>query len=444
MSGYVNENESSEEFNVDITRVVHSFSKILKRQWFLLLIAAALGGAIGGFISTSRYEPYYQSSATYSIYLGDTAVLNYNASTQLSATFPYILQAGELTARIREDLGVSSIPGSVTATAIEGANLLTIYAYSSSPEWAYKILESTVKVYPELLEYVVGPTELTLIIPPQLPTEPYNDPHVARSVMVGVAAGCALVLIYMAVVAIFTNTILHTTELRELLNQAPATAVPSIKNSGRDDGFLLIKDSSVNRRFYESISQLRNLVTHKAKRDNIKSILITSTMPGEGKTTISTNLALSLAHHSYKVLLIDLDLRNPSVFEHLGLECVTPFSDVIRGKAKFADAVIMENQYLTVVGDRDYNADAPELIQSPTLGKFIAAAAEKYDFVIIDTAPCNLAVDAITVADSVDGMIYVVKQDYVITNAIKDTLGRFREGRARIVAGVLNEAKSKI
>src|SRR5699024_5098088 len=127
--------------------------------------------------------PMYRSEASFTVMTGGnednvgTGSYNfyYDSSTagQLAKTFPYILSSSLLTNAIKADLGVESINGSISAQAVSDSNLITMTVTSSDPKDAKEILESAIRVYPEVSRFVIGDTKFNMINVPAEPTEPY-------------------------------------------------------------------------------------------------------------------------------------------------------------------------------------------------------------------------------------------------------------------------------
>ena len=154
MAETTNENEK-----LDITAFVDAFLNSFKKLWIVVLILALAAGAISYFSTTGSYVPAYKAEATVAVYSSDDSTsIDSRSAQQLGTVFPYILTSGILKDVIMEDMGVSSLPGSIKVTNVEGTNLLTISVSSGNPELSYSTLLSLIKNYPKVAEYVVGYT----------------------------------------------------------------------------------------------------------------------------------------------------------------------------------------------------------------------------------------------------------------------------------------------
>ena len=144
--------------------------------------------------------------------------------------------------------------------------------------------------------------------------------------------------------------------------------------------------------------------------ENHKVIQITSPNPGDGKTTLAANLAVSIADSGKRVLLIDADFRRPKVHKYFGLDNAVGVSTVIAGEAEIPDAIrptAVENLSAMPCGPRPHNP--ADLLTSPRFKEMIDLVREQYDFVIVDTPPLLAVTDPSVVAPRVDGVLMVLR-----------------------------------
>ena len=192
MSGYEETVKEREDEEIDLGILFRNFFQGLLRFWWLIAILMLVGG-YGMYARATRfYTPRYRSTASFTVMTGDedsgeTYNLFYDVQSagQMARTFPYILGSDLLWDAMRADLGVETINGSVSAAAVSESNLIEMSAVSSSPQDARAVLESAIRVYPSVARFVIGPTKFNMIETPTVPTEPYNRPNCARSVVKG-------------------------------------------------------------------------------------------------------------------------------------------------------------------------------------------------------------------------------------------------------------------
>ena len=190
----------------------------------------------------------------------------------------------------------------------------------------------------------------------------------------------------------------------------------------------------------EQFRALRGRIDALASQRSIKTVAMTSAMPGEGKTTASVNLAvvtsLSLGR---KVLLIDCDLRRPKVHRALGLQPELGLAEVLSGECSLDDAIMrVEGVNLDVLAVRNRPSNPSELLGSRQMVELIERVSERYDRVVIDTPAALGLPDAKSVADLCDGIVMVVRADKTRQEDAQTVLEIL--DRSRILGLVLNGA----
>ena len=165
-------NHEQEVDMIDIKAFLLDFFHSFKRLWWLVLALIAAAMLLSYFRVSRSYSPSYVAEATVSVELvNGGSYANRNTAEQMGLIFPYILNSGVLSNVIAEDLQRSSVPGSIRAECIKGTNLLTISVSGYDPELSYNVLQSVLRNYPEVAQYVVGQTKLTVIDDRGIPTD---------------------------------------------------------------------------------------------------------------------------------------------------------------------------------------------------------------------------------------------------------------------------------
>ena len=216
------------------------------------------------------------------------------------------------------------------------------------------------------------------------------------------------------------------------LGMVPAFAVKDIMGSP-------LIGNGVPHEFGEAFRGIRTSVLFSSAEVGSKSIVVTSTGPGEGKSVISANLAMSLALAGQRVLLIDADMRRPKTHELFDVSLEPGLSNVIVGDAKASEAVkrtSTPNLWLLVAGKNPPNP--AELLGSGRFKDFLGSLAEHFDWIIIDSPPVMAVTDASVVAHSVTGVIFVVGSEMTNKGAAKAALEQLDFAKARYVGAILN------
>ncbi|MBR6702354.1 MAG: CpsD/CapB family tyrosine-protein kinase, partial [Clostridia bacterium] len=188
----------------------------------------------------------------------------------------------------------------------------------------------------------------------------------------------------------------------------------------------------------ESIRVFRNSFLNLAG-ENDRVIMATSTAPGEGKTTAIVNLALSLSEAGRKVLLVDADMRNPSVALTLRLD-----ADKLKpaGNDVYYRISELEGYGVSYLGFSDNKNLYWKIINVDYLKSVFDELRESYDFILVDTPPCGLVSDTLVIAEACDALLYVILQDTVRVNRIRDGIDSLSHTDIHILGAVMNGAQS--
>ena len=176
---------------------------------------------------------------------------------------------------------------------------------------------------------------------------------------------------------------------------------------------------------------------------DLKVICMTSSKQNEGKTTVLSNLGVSFAKIDKKVLLIDADLRNPSISKMFDTSNTQGLMDILLGKRNIQDCVKktkQENLYILTGGTIPPNP--AEVLSSKKMSEFIESIKDEYDYIFIDSPPVGVVSDASIISAYSDGVIFVVGANEVDSNLAKIAKERLDSVKANIVGVILNKFKT--
>lgn len=393
------------------------------------------------------YSPRYQASASFTVQVTNPLYAGqsyYNAAVaeQMAKTFPYILTSGVLSQEVKETLGISYMP-SVSASAMGNTNIFTLTVQSGDPELAYDVLHCVIDIYPSVAEFVVGPTNLVLFDESGVPTKPVNTLNFRSAVLMGVAMGVGLWLALCIFYWLTHRTVTNEEELGQLVNLPRLGVLPTVRGFGKEKGKCPILDESNDKfGFNESVRLLRVRVEKELAKNGGKVLLVTSTVANEGKTTVSINLATALARRGKRTLLVDCDLRNPSVAAAFGISGGMGLTDYLRGKCGLEEALQrmdVENLYAVFAGKSAANPE--ELLGRKNMLDFVKAARMTFDYVILDTPPCALMADASEIGALADCALLAVRQDFACRSQILEGIQLLLDSGKPIIGCVLNMTK---
>lgn len=193
--------------------------------------------------------------------------------------------------------------------------------------------------------------------------------------------------------------------------------------------------------FSEAYKSLRTNVDFMMSSKKSKVILVTSSIPHEGKTSVSINLAVSLAQTGKKVLLVDCDIRKPKVHAYLRIKHSSQLglSSVLSGECMADEAIgYVENLNLYVMLAGAGKEEATALFDSEKSANMIKELSERFDYVICDTAPVSIVTDAAIISRYSDGVLFVIRHNYTNRHQTKDALAILKAVEANVIGCVLN------
>ena len=185
----------------------------------------------------------------------------------------------------------------------------------------------------------------------------------------------------------------------------------------------------------EAYRTLRTNIQYSSFDKEIKSIVVTSSEPGEGKSTVAGNIALSFAQDDKSVILIDCDLRRPTVHKNFRLSNTIGLSEVLVGKVKVEDAIQTYNENLHVLTSGTIPPNPAEMLSSNVMTNLINALTQKYDMVIIDSAPLQAVTDA-----QILSTVFVVRAERTKIDSVKEAKNLLDKVNANILGTVLHVA----
>lgn len=308
-----------------------------------------------------------------------------------------------------------------------GTNLFTVSVSASDPQIAYDILQSAIENYPKVAEFVIGKIKIDILDESGIPKDTGRELAMRSAVKRGAFKGALLGLLLMGIYILTRRTVKSRKELKRALNLEDLGGVPYIyEKKRRKDKFLSsvsLMNERVPQRYLEAIRKLCIRMMNEMEQRDYKSILITSSIPGEGETTLSVNLAIAAAKAGKKVVLVDCDPRNPSVASAMNEKGTFPgLGAVLEGEVDPEDALTTVNvpggELLVLYGGVASSKDS-RLLGTKAMRSLIKRLGENADMVILDTAPSDFLADAPLLAKFVDAACYVVRYDYAKLRQIR-------------------------
>ena len=193
----------------------------------------------------------------------------------------------------------------------------------------------------------------------------------------------------------------------------------------------------------EAYRSLRTSIQYSSIDEELKTIVITSSVPGEGKSTVASNLAKSFSEMNQKVLLIDADLRKPTIHKKLSLSNQVGLSDLIVQKLPISDVIQVLGDDFHVMTSGKIPPNPAELVGSEAMTQLLMHLKEVYDYIIVDTPPLLSVTDPQLLALKADGTLLVVRQGIARHKFVLNAYKELEKVQARVIGTVLNDCEQK-
>lgn len=443
---YSDREYDQDQDKLDIVEALLDFVYAVKKLWWLVLILVVAFAGKEALSTTISHVESYTAEATVSV-----ASSTGSTAEELGKLFPYMQQNGMLEDVLLEVLETETIQGTISMEADEDTDFLTISVSSSDPEMAYEILKSVIETYPQVVEFVIGNTKLTILDESGVPEAVEKSEIYRGSIANGASQGAMIGFGILVIYAFTRRTVKSKKQLKRQINLMDCGSLPYIpvkkrKNAARHNEINLLEER-ISPGYVEAIRKIRTKVLRDMEAKEYKSILVTSSIPGEGKTTVAANLALSMAQQGKRVVLLDCDMRNPSVAaamnekeEHPGLAAVLKKSVPV--SEAMTEVKLPKGELLVLYGKEGDASDA-SLLGSERMNSLIRYWKKRADFVILDTAPSGLLADAPMLAKYADAALYVVRYDHTKLSKIREGLQSLAMSGVHMLGYVFNGDKSE-
>lgn len=424
---------------------------VLRRNWITIVALALVGLLLAGTNSlltkpvyTAKTELFVSpqnSGSLAEMSSGNSYLQSRVASYVKTATTPAVLQP------VIDTLGLPVSPqqlaSTVTAASVPGTVLLTITVDNGSPVQAAAIAQavanSLLKTVDDLETPRSGDVSLyrvSVVTPAIAPTSP-SGPNTKKNLALGLAIGLAL-----GAGASLLRQLLDTRirSERDLKSTFHASVLGRMNYDPDVTKNPVLSDEVALSQRAESYRQLRTNLQFAHVSHKSKTLLVTSSLPGEGKSITATNLAISIAETGQSVALVDADLRRPSVATYLGLESQAGLTTALIGQAEVQDLLQPWGKHkLHVLTSGRIPPNPSELLGSTQMKNLIDQLEQDFDTVIIDAPPLLPVTDSAVLARQVGGVLLVVGCHMAKKPQVDKALSALELVDADILGVVLNQ-----
>jgi len=261
-----------------------------------------------------------------------------------------------------------------------------------------------------------------------------------KGMLLAAALGLGLGLVIMILLDRVDDRMNSFSELEELFDEEVLGQIPRERKIGKSGIIPSLQPDDKRHPFVEAFRNLRSSLLYMANAEpRPRTLLLTSSVPGDGKSLTAMNLAITMAMGGSRVLLVDADLRKGNLKTRLNVEADTGFSEVFLQGADWRQAVketTFPNLHLLPRGATTQRSS--EFFIGPMMKKFLKDASGEYDYVLLDTAPVMAADDVTSLAPRVDGVIFVVRAEYTSSRVAHAALNMLYQRKANVLGLVFN------
>ncbi len=465
-------NLEKEETVIDFQRL---FSAIVSKLWLVALVAVLCAVLAFGW---TRYKqtPVYDASSLFYVNNSDISVGNVSlgisagdisASNYLVKSYVIVLTTRETLEDVIDYAGVDmssgELKGMISAAAVDETQIFRVTVRHTDPEKAAKIANAIEYILPNRIKEVIDGTSAKVVESAIVPTAP-SGPNYSRSTIVGFLIGLLGVVGVLVLKEIFDVKIHDEEDVSRNCKHPILVTVPDMSSSGgkksrygygygskRDRAMQKVGTqkncffgSGISFTAAEAYKRLRTKLQFSFADDGTSRVIgISGALSGEGKSLTAINLAYSLSQLGKKVILIDCDMRRPSLAGKLAIEKQPGLSSCLSGQSHVENLLQNcgfpgEESAFHVISAGRTPPNPVELLSSERMVRLLQSLREKYDYILLDLPPVCEVSDALAVSSMTDGMLLVVRQNHCDRIALTDALRQFSFVEAKILGVVYN------
>ncbi|MBM7783840.1 polysaccharide biosynthesis tyrosine autokinase [Tenggerimyces flavus] len=435
---------------------LREYLRTIRKQWLILTICAALAVAAAAIL-VLRTTPVYAAKTTLFVSVTqteDSAASAYQGglfSQQRAKSYTDLVSGESVTTAVIQDLNLqmkpSELAAKVKAKVVPDTVLLDITVTDTDPRRAQALAAAVSSQFAKFVTELERPSpdspspiKATVIDAPEVPTSPIA-PTPTRTLGLGLVLGLAFG-VAIAVLRESLDNSIKTPDVLSARTGAPTLAVIAHDQEAATNPLVVQIEPRSPRA--EAFRQLRTNLQFIDVDRSPKTIVLTSSVPSEGKTTTTCNLALTLAQAGQRVILVEGDVRRPRVGEYLGIESAVGLTSVLIGRVDPEDAIQPWGDIpLEVLASGPIPPNPSELLQSRAMQLLLKELDKRADVILIDAPPLLPVTDAALLARQADGAVLIVRHGKTTGDQVEQAIGNLAKVDARLLGTVLNMAPAK-
>ena len=460
------------ESEIDFVRLLHT----LMDKAGMILLVSVLCAALVLLVTWLFITPQYEASAVFyvnnsALSIGDASLSiesgDISASKSLVNTYIVILKDRVTLVDIIDYAGIADMTyiqlyENISAEALNETEVFKVIVKDSNPEYAQRLANAVAYILPKRIGSIIDGSSAKIVSDAIIPVKP-SSPSYTNNTIIGFLLGFLMCVGVIALREIYDTTIREEEDIIQNCKHPILAAVPDMTAPGKGGTYYGYgrskkgKYATVSQQTKQAItgpdisfaaSEAYKLLRAKlqfsfADENDCHIIGLSSALSGEGKSLTAVNLAYTLSQLDKKVLLVDCDMRRPTLAEKLGILKYPGLSNYLTRQCHLDELIQVcqmgegETPFHVIAAGQNPPNPA-ELLSSERMKKALQAMRQEYDYVILDLPPVGEVSDVIPVAKEIDGILLVVRQNYCDRIVMMDAVQQFAFIHAKVLGVVFN------
>lgn len=424
--------------------IINNCLYIIRKRIKLILLITILSTLITGILSFYVFKPVYEAKCTVIVgkdstdKITESEVMMYQ---DLIKTYSQIAKSRVVAENAlgKLNLGVDwkEFMSNVDITPETGTQILDISYKNQNGGIAQQGANAVSKAFIEESQKLLPSGSVKTMDKALVPEAPIK-PNKKLNIVIGFMVGLAISIILAFMIEYLDNTIKDEDDVDRYLELPMMGLIPK-----QNKLVNLIVEKQPKSNVTEAFKSMRTNLLFSMENRGINTLMVSSSSPKEGKTSVSTNIAFAIAKTGKSVLLIDCDLRKPCVHKYFNISNRVGLVDVILKESKVEEVIIKINDKLNVITAGIVNCNSAELLSSQKMKAFINNMEKQYDYVILDTPPIIAFTDALALINEKIGVILVICAEQSKIGFCKKSKQLLANVNATLIGVVLNKVDKR-
>lgn len=438
----MDENRTSRDL---IMKLACMISYVLKR-WKLIVLIALIGAMGFDTVRTLMYHPRYQASVSATLGSEQNTYSQLDTTQAYIRSLSYIFNGQNVQSYLQERLGNEDSTLTCSVNSVNDTNVVNISVQADTRRDAWFGLQYVLDWYRTNGDKYHFNYDLNVTQTNPISEAPVSANSHVRNLMMGGIGGGVFIAAVLLLLAYFSDTIKTPAEITTRIDCRMLARLPKehkrrgIRFWKKNREALLITSLKTSFRYKEAVKKLRSRIEESSRKHGYQTIMVTSVMENEGKSSIAANLAISLAKGGYHVLMIDADIRKPSLDRILNMDTEHSLNAALTGKDWKKEVMHSERFHMDVLCSIQDLENAEKLLSSEQMKKLLEEAKQSYEFVIVDTSPAAGLSDPLIISEHCDASLLVIRQNLAGARRINDTIDRLVTVRNNLIGCIYNGA----